>query len=111
LPSCSLRPIAVLGGYASHIILAQWMLVATGVGLMGFSWLVVPRRRQRAFLESRAGRGKDQQVGQRPDRRFGAWGNGNDRQRSTNVNLETKSGAHQGNYFVTRARCSDNTIS
>jgi uncharacterized membrane protein YfcA len=31
---------AVLGGYASHIIPAQWMLVVIGLGLMGFSWLL-----------------------------------------------------------------------
>src|SRR5579862_4254272 len=33
-------PMAVLGGYASHIIPAQWMLVVIGLGLMGFSWLL-----------------------------------------------------------------------
>jgi uncharacterized membrane protein YfcA len=33
-------PMAVLGGYASHIIPSQWMLVSIGIGLMGFSWLL-----------------------------------------------------------------------
>jgi uncharacterized protein len=33
-------PMAVLGGYSSHFIPAQWMLVAIGVGLMGFSWML-----------------------------------------------------------------------
>ena len=29
-----------MGGYASHIIPAQWMLVVIGIGLMGFSWML-----------------------------------------------------------------------
>ncbi len=33
-------PMAVLGGYSSHFIPAQWMLVAIGMGLMGFSWML-----------------------------------------------------------------------
>ena len=33
-------PMAVLGGYASHIIPGQWMLVSIGIGLMGFSWML-----------------------------------------------------------------------
>lgn len=33
-------PMAIVGGYASHIIPGQWMLVAIGIGLMGFSWLL-----------------------------------------------------------------------
>ena len=33
-------PMAVLGGYSSHFIPAQWMLVAIGIGLMGFSWML-----------------------------------------------------------------------
>ena len=33
-------PMAVLGGYSSHFIPAQWMLVAIGTGLMGFSWML-----------------------------------------------------------------------
>ena len=33
-------PMAVLGGYASHFVPAQWMLAIIGVGLMGLSGLL-----------------------------------------------------------------------
>ena len=40
-------PMAVLGGYASHFVPAQWMLAIIGVGLVGLSGLML-RKRARA---------------------------------------------------------------
>jgi len=34
-------PMAVLGGYASHFVPAQWMLAIIGLGLVSLSWLLI----------------------------------------------------------------------